>query len=361
MHRQFSLFVCILMAMVAGTSHAVEVFPGDSRIRIGLETSDLVINRMSDSFYTESWYMMSRLEDGRQIFLHFGVTNAGLSSFTGAIEATVIDTDGTIHFDKSQIDSKKIRYEEDRLMVDFDGKHRVEGDPARIQFRSQGEKIGFDLAFVPQAPGIAFGDGATWFDDKRSEFYALRILSPRAEVTGTLTVGGKTGEVRGIGYGDHAWQNYPAHKMADRLFSLRSFPDEHGFSFLVFATKDFLIPTIVLSEGDQIRFASHHFEIRESDHEPDGEIRNYAVPQRIQLRNTEGGPEFRGEVRLNKRIQRQDAVQDFNFFERTLIKMFVAKPILYRYDSTFAIEYKDDEGQVQRAEGSGVAEAMILR
>lgn len=340
----------------------VSVFAGQPPVRVGLTAADLVINPMSDEFYTESWYMMSRLADGRQIFLHFGITNAGPGSFMGAIEATVIDRDGRIHFDKTQLSRKDIQYETARLKVDFGGKHLVEGSPERFTFRSQGEKIGFDLSFVPEAPGVVLGGGRTAFDAKAAEFYELRILSPRAKVGGTLTVEGKTTPVEGWGYGDHAWQNYPPHKMADRLFSLRSFGAEDAMSLLVFvAPGGTLIPSLVVARGKDIALATHKIELGQSEFVADDEIKAYQVPTRLALKHAAGGPELRGAVRFGKRVQRQDAVQDFNVFQRTLIKMFVAKPILYRYDADYTLEWKGADGAVGTSRGGGIVEAMILR
>jgi hypothetical protein len=246
--------------------------------------------------------------------------------------------------------------------VDFDGKHLVEGTPDRIVFRSQGEKIGFDLSFVPEAPGVVLGGGKTAFDAEAKEFYELRILSPRAKVSGTLTVDGKTAPAEGLGYGDHAWQNYPPHKMADRLFSLRSFGAEDAMSLLVFvAPGGTLIPSLVVAKGKEIVLATHKIELAQSDFVDDDEIKAYKVPTKLALKGAAGGPDLRGQVSFGKRVQRQDAVKDFNFFQRTLIKMFVAKPILYRYDADFAIEWKGADGAVAASRGNGIAEAMILR
>ncbi len=353
----------VLAAQVAPAAAApVSVFAADPAVRIGLAPADLTINPMDDEFYTEAWYMMSRLTDGRQIFLHFGITNAGPGSFMGAIESTVIDTDGRIHFDKTQLSAKEIKYEKDRLKVDFGGKHLVEGTPDRFVFRSQGEKIGFDLSFVPEAPGVVLGGGKTAFDAEAKEFYELRILSPRAKVAGTLTVDGKTSQVEGLGYGDHSWQNYPPHKMADRLFSLRSFGAEEAMSLLVFvAPGGTLIPSLVVAKGQEIVLATHKIELAQSDFVDDDEIKAYKVPTKLALKGAAGGPDLRGQVKFGKRLQRQDAVKDFNFFQRTLIKMFVAKPILYRYDADFVLEWKSGDGNVAASRGSGIAEAMILR
>lgn len=352
-----------MMLVSSGSAAAFEVFPGDKAYTVGLSQEDLVLHRMSDEFYTESWYFMARLDDGRQIFFHYGFSNAGFGSFTGAIEATVIDPDGEVHFEKTQVDSDDVSYEEDRLAIDFDdGRFTLTGEPGQYRFTGKGEEIAFDLEVSAVAPGVKLGDGKTYFGDDRSQFYALAILTSKGRISGELTVDGEASTVEGFAYGDHSWQNYPAHKMADRLYSMRGFSEDDSVAFLVFAHPDGgLIPALVVTKGEEVVLATHELKLKETEHETDPEKTEYQVPQKILLRSDAEGATFRGIIELGDRIQRQDAVSEFSFVERTLIKMFVAQPILYRYENDYRLEIKADDGSVAAVEGDGVVEAMILR
>lgn len=339
---------------------AIDVFPGKEPAQIGLSNDDLILHRMSDEFYAESWYFMSRLQDGSQIFIHYGISNAGFGAFTGAIEATVVDVDGTVHFEKTTVKKDKIKYKEDVLNIDFDGDHTIVGDVNRFQITSHGEEIAFELTVTPIVPGLKFGDGATWFDDSRKEFYNLAILTPKGQMEGTVTVEGQKRQIKGYAYGDHSWQNYPAHKMADRLFSMRGFSAESSAAFLVFATAKFTIPTLVLTEGKNVVLATTAVDVVEGKHTQDEQIKKYQVPGELTLRNRKGGPEFSGKIAFDKRLMRQDPTDEFSFLERTAIKLFVAKPILYRHDNSF--EFTVGGGDAPKTiQGKGVTETMILR
>jgi len=355
-----TLWASVVAAAVwAAPAAAVDVFPGDQLYRQGLTQEDLVVHRMDEEFYTESWYLMSELDGGGYLFLHYGLTNAGPGSFKGAVEATVIDKDGKIHFDKSQIDREDITYSEDELAIDYAGKHAVRGTTEQISFSSDGKKIQFELELDIVVDGLVFGDGKTYFDDKREQFYALAIITPKGKLQGSLTVGGETREVSGLAYSDHAWQNFPAHKMADRLFSLRAFNENQSLSFLAFVMPDGqgLIPTVITTEDNEITLATHKLQMKEKDHVADEEIKQYKIPQTLLLRKDTKDTKMRALFEFAERLQRQDAVKDFNFLERTLIKMFVAEPILYRYGTNYKLEVLGETP----LEGSGVAEIMILR
>ncbi len=356
----FVLFGAISMLFPKpAAAETIDVFPGQSPTS-ALTTDDLQVHRMSEEFYTEAWYFMAELDDGSHIFAHFGISNAGMGDFSGAVEITIIDADGTIHFDKTQVKSKYMEYTEGKLDVRFGEDHSVSGDLNSFTFKSKGEEVTINLTVKAVIPGLKFGDGKTWFGEAKEEFYALSILTPRGTISGTIDVAGATRNVTGHAYSDHAWQNYPAHNMADRLFSMRSFDDDKSATFLVFVTPDkTLIPTAVVTEGNAVTLASHQFEISESDATADEKHDNYMIPGKISFKST-GGTPFNGEITMTKRLQRQDAVAEFNFFERTMIKMFVARPMLYRFLNDWTVNI--GEGEAARTVGSkGVSEVMILR
>ena len=339
---------------------AIQVFPGKEPATLGLKNDDIILHRMSDEFYAEAWYFMSRMQDGSEIFIHYGISNAGFGSFTGAIEATFIDKDGTVHFEKTTVKKDKIKYKEDVLDIDFAGDHKISGDVNRFHIVSDGDKISFDLTVTPIVPGLKFGDGSTWFDDNKKEFYNLAILTPKGHMEGTVKIKGEKREIKGYAYADHSWQNFPAHKMADRLFSMRGFDGDSSASFLIFATKKFSIPTLVLTEGKSVILATTAIDIVESKHTADEKIKKYQIPGEIRIKSREGTQPVEGTITFGKRTMRQDPITEFGFLERTAIKMFVAKPILYRHDNTY--EFQLGGGDAPKTiKGEGIVETMILR
>lgn len=359
MFRRLAAGLCLgSMALFSAPAVALDVFPGKQEVQMGISQDDLVLHKMDDEFYTEAYYFMARGDDGTQIFVHYGFSNAGFGSFTGAVEITIIDADGSIHFEKSQVKSKNITFAPDKLDINYDDTHHLRGTPALYEMDSKGEKVGVNLKVKPLVEGLKFGDGKTYFDGGE-QFYALTILAPKAQFSGTVTINGATRPFTGLGYADHAWQNYPAHKMADRLFSVRGFDQNQSASLLVFVTPSGEpLPALVVTQGDQVVLASSKLKVTQHDLQPDPEKSSYTLPSKLTLEGTSNGKPFTGTVTLDKRIQRQDAIKDFSAFERMLIKMFVANPILYRYEGSYSYSAPAVSAPVA---GSAVIEAMILR
>jgi hypothetical protein len=328
-----------------------ELFPGPSTQP--LTTDDLILHRMSDEFYAESWYLSTRFEDGTLLFLHYGVSNAGLGSFNGAVEHTLILPDGRVIFDKAQFPPDKIRYSKSTLDIRFGNEIQIRGDGTQYRLVSRIGKVTYDLTVTAEVPGLKFGEGKTRFP-KSKQFYALAILTPRARVGGVLRMEGKEEPKMGLGYMDHAWQNYPAHKMADRLYSFRSFDPDQGVAFLTFFFPGGgEIPTFVAFRRGEIVFAEKAIRTTEEELSPQEEKPRYHLPRSIKIHSSSG---VTAEIRFGRRLMRQDATEDFNLFERTLIKMFVADPVLYRFEGSYEL-YRGEE--VWR--GNGVIEAVVLR
>lgn len=351
-HISAAALLFILSAASAHGDTPFQLFPGPPTSP--LTKDDLILHRMNDEFYGESWYLSARFADGTLLFLHYGVSNAGLGNFHGAVEHTAILPDGAVIFDKAQFSPSQIRYTPDRLKIQFDNVVSLEGELHRYRMRAKTEKFSYNLEIIPEVPGLKFGKGKTLFP-KQNQFYALVILTPRAQIQGTLTIAGKKRiQLPGIGYMDHAWQNYPAHRMADRLYSLRGFDPTGGVTFLTFFYPGGgEIGTLVLHRDRRVRATSSRVTTQVSNGERDADKPHYTLPRSLTLTSPEG---ITGSIRLHEQLMRQDAVSDFNLFERTLIKMFVADPILYRHRATYEFFYENEKWQ-----GEGVVETVILR
>lgn len=348
-------FTLFFVPMAGGTLSASPfvLFPGPPTAPLAGE--DLLLHRMNDEFYAESWYLQAQFTDGTLLFLHYGVSNAGLGNFNGAVEHTAILPDGQVVFDKLQFSPKEIRYAPERLKIHFGDAIVLEGDLNRYHLKSTKGKFRYELTVIPEVPGLKFGKGKTLFP-REKQFYALAILTPRGKVEGNLTLeGNKPAPVQGTGYMDHAWQNYPAHRMANRLYSLRGFePGGEGITFLTFFyPSGGEIPTLVLHRGGEVAYATSSLTTRGEGEVKDPVKPHYSLPLTLMVETRDG---VQGKITLKEQLMRQDAVQDFNLFERTLIKMFVADPVLYRYRS----HYRFEKGEL-RWEGEGVVEIVVLR
>jgi len=79
-----------------------------------------------------------------------------------------------------------------------------EGDTYKVHLRA--ENTGVDLTYKRQLPGWRWSDDCLLSANEDGKQFWVNAL-PRADVTGSLTIGDKTMPVKGEGYHDHNWGN----------------------------------------------------------------------------------------------------------------------------------------------------------
>lgn len=347
----------LFLSLVTGAAakKAVQVYAGPWGEVV---ETDLAVHPMKDESYTESWFLMVQGEGDLLLFVHFGISNLQpLSDFDGAIETTVLHN-GKTTFVKDNFKKSRVKYKDGKLDLAI-GKNTIKQVDGAIQMYVTQSGVELQLTATPQVGGIK--PSPTVFPDKRT--YELHVAAPRATIQGTLKLDGKTVPVKGVGYLDHSVQNYPAHKMADRLYSFRGFSETDGVNLLSFTLPKDLggveMPALVLLKDNEVVARSTSVKMTGESTERDSDNK-YTYPTVWTLEATDGEKAIKGTIKLDKRVQRQNAADDFNFFERTLIKTFVANPMLYRHLGDFAFEITGGEQPVTVG-GQGVAEVLILR
>jgi hypothetical protein len=327
-----------------------EIFPGPPTSPLVLD--DLLLHPQKEELYGESWYLSAQIPQKGYLFLHYGISNAGLKNFEGGLETTWITPEGTVVFEKFQIPKKEIRFSSNSLSIHFGKKGILSGDWNHFYFQWNGDRFQYGITVEVVVPGLKFGEGKTYFKGKE-EYYALTILTPKGKIYGKLKVEGKEIPVEGFAYVDHAWQNYPAHSWVKRLYSFRSLSPEWSVTLLSFLLKKKQIFTLVVSRGSSIVFSSKDGRLEEEGEEKDPRPPHYTLPKELKI--VGGKEEVKGRILFKKVVQRQDAVEDFSLLERTIIKLFVAEPILYRHEGTFLLDLAGE-----KVTGEGVVETVVL-
>lgn len=319
--------------------------------------SDLAVHPLKEEAYTESWFFMVKGDDDLWLFVHYGISNMQpMSDFDGVVETTVLYK-GKVTFVKDNIKKSKVKYAPKGLdLAVGDNTLKKEGDLYKAVIAQDG--VALQLEVRPKVAGVK--PARTVYPD--GEFYQLDVASPRAAVTGTLTLKGKTIAVKGDGYFDHSVQNFPAHKMADRLYSFRGYQGDDGVNLLTFIVPKDLggveMPALVVTKGDKVIARATNVSLSGSKVVADDD-NDYRYPTVWTLDGKDGDTPISGTITLKTKVQEQNAADDFNFFERTLIKAFVANPMLYRYVGSFEINVGGKDPV--KVAGEGVAEIVILR
>ncbi len=355
--RKLTVWLGVALSVVTGAAAAsaadkLRIFEGDWQ---PVSDADIAVHPLKPEGYTESWYLMVQGEAGLWVFLHFGVTNMEpWSDGNGVVETTILRPGAKPRFIKSKFDDDEVKFSTKTLHLKMGDSfiRSQEGDWV-IRIRQDGVEL--DLNVKPVVAGVR--PGRTIYPD--DEFYQLNIAGPRVAVTGTMSEGKKKTALNGPGYMDHSLQDYPAHKMADRLYSFRGFSQEDGVNFLVFFTPESLgkkpMATLVLTKGDKVIARATQVTLTGAEERHD-KANKYTYPAAWTIKADDGGKPVTGTIKLGELLQSQNAADDFNMFERTLIKTFVANPMLYRHPGSFSFQVGD-----QTVSGDGVAEVVILR
>jgi hypothetical protein len=349
------VLAAVLVALTASlglAAKALKVYDGPWR---DVADADLAVHPLKEEAYTESWFFMVQGEDDLWLFVHYGISNLQpMSDFDGVIETTVIHK-GKVTFVKDNLKKDKVKYAAGALDLTL-GTNTLKGGGGAYAVNVNQAGLKLDLQVKTVVPGVK--PSPTRYPD--GEYYAVDFAAPRAEVSGSLTLGGKAVVVKGAGYFDHSVQNFPAHKMADRLFSFRGYSADGGLNVLTFQTPSAIggvdMPALVVMKGDKVLAKSTSLKITGTKPLADDD-NDYHYPSVLQLEAKDGATPISGTITLAaKPLMMQNAADDFNFFERSLIKVFVANPMLYRHTGTFSVSVGGET-----VTGTGIAEVVILR
>ena len=312
---------------------------------------------MRTSSYTESWYMMVHGGEDLWIFLHFGISNLEpFSRGNGAVEATILHQ-GKVTFKKDKTSRRHVSFSEEKLDLTI-GDHSLVATDEGWRVKTRQDGIELDLLVKPVVAGIR--PGRTVYP--KGEFYQIDLVAPRAVAEGSLKLDGKRLEIKGNAYFDHSVQDYPPHRMADRLYSFRGYSEKDGINFLLFETPDDLggvsMPTLVLMRGDEVIVRTAAVEMTGAEIVRDDDY-DYTYPTQWSFTAKDGDTEVEGTISLNRRVHVQNAADDFNAVERALIRTFIANPMLYRHMGDYSFTVKGETPVT--LSGSGIAEVVILR
>ena len=174
-----------------------------------IETWEDGIRITPDRMNWEWWYFDAMLEGGTKVVIQF-FSKSGASMYLKNYHPKFIfqvnRPDGKEYRVEPSFSRDEASWSRERCDVRY-GEHYFSGDFRDYQIHLEPiQGLGADLTLhslsTPYRPGssyFAFGD------DSRN--YTWLCAVPRGEVTGTLTIDGKTEAVRGAGYHDHQWGN----------------------------------------------------------------------------------------------------------------------------------------------------------
>lgn len=161
--------------------------------------------------YYEWWYFDASFESGYHMVSTLHYRNLFLRPMVPSVQMFIYRPDGT------RIDRYDLMKPEE-VWADPDGCHVVMGEnrardmgdhyELKLRIKDAGARLTFRNAVPPWKPGRGFN----YRDEEKNMTAGWIVPMPHAHVEGDLFVGDRTIPVKGSGYHDHNWGNYPCHE-----------------------------------------------------------------------------------------------------------------------------------------------------
>jgi hypothetical protein len=319
---------------------------------------------MSKRGMYEWWYFDAHLDSGHTlvVFFHASNPNPGLEGKTG-MEIVLLRPDGKrvqkfFPYAKSEFSAAREKPE-----VTIGGNtlrvEQREGELPVYEIDVKENNLGCHLKYGAEVDGWKPGTGLSNFGELG--FFGWVIPFARASVEGTITDGDKTIQVKGIGYHDHNWLNFPFQSiirywMWGRIYS-ESFTAVYAYIQCNKKVDNHTIKVLMLAEGKDVILSTGEFDFLKDDFEY-SPIAKYQFPKQITI-NAPGG--LNATLKMKRILEAQDMLMNFNPVLRFLAKNILRiKPGYFRLLSNFEMEVRRD-GKPVKETGTTLHEIVLFK
>jgi hypothetical protein len=312
----------------------------------------------------EWWYFDAHLDSGHTlvVFFYAANPNPGLQGKAG-IEIVLLNPDGKriqkfFPYSNSEFTASRLKPEitigGNTLRVNqSDGKLPV----YELNITEQG--LGCHLVYTAEVNGWKPGTGLSHFGSLG--YFGWVVPFPRAAVAGTLTQGGRTLQVSGIGYHDHNWLNFPFQTIIDywmwgRVYS-KSFTVAYAYIQCNQKVNNHTVRVLMLADGKEVVLSTGEFEFIQDAFEYNSQAK-YLFPKRISL-SAPGVLNLT--LTLNRILEAQDMLENFNPVLRFLAKHILRlKPGYFRLASDFELVV-NRAGTTSQETGTTLHEIVLFK
>lgn len=310
----------------------------------------------NDPNHWEWWYFDAILDDGTTVVIQFlQKTFATLSEGIGhpSINFKITLPDGTRYEEQPSFTDADCQYSTDKCDVKF-GDNSFVGDLDTYEINvSPVNGIAASLKlksittpFRPGAGYFSFGDDDT--------YYTWLCVVPRGEVSGTITVGGKTMTVKGFGYHDHQWGSASHFMLWNHwTWGRQSFDDYTMVIFDMVANSRYgfkRFPLAFIQDKDgKIIFSNTHdveYEVLEDyTDEESGKIH----PKAMRYRFDHDGKQIDYSLRMDQILESVYAYGKFPEHARQEFDKLGLRPSYTRYLGTGDLTIRDGSETIERS------------
>ncbi len=362
MKIRICLMAFVVAMFTASLTQAAEPFfsfePADKTGRVPQSFQGWHSQFEDDNDYGESWFFLAHANDGGVLFAMLSITNLGLRTFDGRLDAQYYDADGTPYRFHKELKRDSVKALKDKMDVTV-GKSRAWGGGSSYNISIDYPEFKMQMNIKNKLPSLIVGDGSVkFFKDKSSE-WTLGMNVPRGTTSGKLTVKGKSFDLAGNGYHDHGWSTIKMPDIMSKWYSLRLYGEKYSIIFhqqtmsKKFGKKSHKLGVFGV-DGKMIA-PIRHFTFTPTEWEK--HKAGYKIPLAFDVALKAGGYDVKGTVRMDTFLDAIDVLGQVSWPIRIVIKAFYSNPYMYRYVGAYELDITAPDGSKEHISGKSVIES----
>jgi len=365
--RKAPLAIALLLAglVVLTWAAQLQIWPrlsGLPNYGVGLPEVEYGVHPVDRETYGESYFFMSKLDDGTTTFATVFITNMGPGSNNTSMDLAVCEPNGKSYWDRIQFKHGQTQAATDHMDVQLDTS-RVWGRFPNFNVKLDVGKVAVDFKYRATLPGFAINSGRVVYGSPE-DYYTNFVIIPRAEVTGSVRSPTGTRQVKGFGYSDHGRVTMMPHKYSRRWYSLRCFHPQYTLNMLEFTVPQEwggrTVPMITFAKGDKIIYAGDTYTLKPSEWQTDP---TYGIkwPKRFDfVLDRPGLARVEGFYTVARTVEVVNVLDRMSFLERQIAGFF-AKSYVYRFLANVKAKVTWPDGSTDTFESPAVSEVLEIK
>ncbi len=312
----------------------------------------------------EWWYFDAHMETGQTIVVFFYAANPnpGAGGKPG-IEIVLLRPDGR----KTQmfVPCSKSDFIASRTGADvkIGGSYlKAQQSPGELpvyEVHVKEEGLGCHLTFKAEVNGWKPGTGISQFGKMGT--FAWVVPFARASVEGTIVDGDRILQVRGVGYHDHNWLDFPFQKVIDYWMWGRIYSQHYTVSYAFIQcngkVRNHAVKVLMMADGREVILSTGEFEFAKENYEYYPKAK-HSYPRRITISVPN---ELKVGLGVRKILEGQDMLENFSLPLRLIARYLLRlRPGYFRLESDFEIEVTRS-GVSNRERGTALHEIVLFR
>lgn len=322
-----------------------------------LNGADYLQHFMDARMYQEAWTYVVQTKAGDVVYLNFIVTNIGVTSGASAFSFSLSPAGGGPvvfrKFEKGQDEFQQTPATLGIKVGPWASTFGLGTKPTTV--RGAEDDTSVDLTITPWVPGVKVGKGVWSYKDKK---WIHMIQVPRGTTAGTLKVGGKTWDLAGDAYVDHAAQDFLSPEVTGVWNTMRLFAPDTTVLMLQFKVNaeygNGMAKMLIVADRKGFVAASTGYTAKGSARKADSD--GCARATRMDVTMTEGAVSLKGGFTEARLHERNAVFEKLGWAQRQVAKIVTDQVVIYRQLNDYDFTLDLGTGVTVPLKGKGLSE-----